>query len=218
MLTNHVCGISYNTSFAHTLGHTERSYTVSDCQCTLYTVHCITTVLLNHTISGKIGMDIVNMDYHHTWCGLCSCLGLFSIYRNMQKLMVEFISKFHCCGIKLNRVYSIRMTKSSNLLYFFMCRSSRWRHQEDSFSNDVLLFHHGAYCEEWRNFMYLVQEPLFFWQISRELIPCYNCINFFFNFAGKIFYFTTYSCLYSKLVNIYWWIYYWKKKEKKNII
>ena len=48
----HVCPVSYNTIFAHTLGHTERSYTVSNWQCTLYTVHGISTVLLNHTISG----------------------------------------------------------------------------------------------------------------------------------------------------------------------
>ena len=54
-----VCPVSYHTSFACTLGYTERSYTVSNCQCTLYTVHGITTVLLNYTITGKFGMNLV---------------------------------------------------------------------------------------------------------------------------------------------------------------
>ena len=49
----HVCPVSYNKSFTCTLGYTEHSCTVSNCQCTLYAVHGITTVLLNHTISGK---------------------------------------------------------------------------------------------------------------------------------------------------------------------
>ena len=46
----HVCPVSYNTGFASTLGYTERSYTVSNCQCTLYTVHGIKTALLNYAI------------------------------------------------------------------------------------------------------------------------------------------------------------------------
>ena len=54
----HICGISYNTSFAHTLGYTEGSYTVSNFS-VYYTVHCIKTVLLNYTISVKIGIDVV---------------------------------------------------------------------------------------------------------------------------------------------------------------
>ena len=55
----HMCPVSYNTSFAHALGYIERSFTVSNCQCTLYAVHGITTVLLNHAISGRMGMDVV---------------------------------------------------------------------------------------------------------------------------------------------------------------
>ena len=42
--------ISHDASFAHTLSYTEHSYTVSNCQCTRYTVHSITTVLLNYAI------------------------------------------------------------------------------------------------------------------------------------------------------------------------
>ena len=47
-----VCPASYNTSFAHTVGYTEHSYTVSN-------FHGIMNALLNHTTSGKIGMDVV---------------------------------------------------------------------------------------------------------------------------------------------------------------
>ena len=44
---------------APTLGFTDLNYTVPSCQCILYTVHCIKTVLLNYTISGKIGIGVV---------------------------------------------------------------------------------------------------------------------------------------------------------------
>ena len=44
----HVCLISYDASFAHPLGYTECSYTVSNSQCTIYIVHGIMTVLLNY--------------------------------------------------------------------------------------------------------------------------------------------------------------------------
>ena len=55
-----VSGISYNTSFAHTLGYPDWNDTLyTFCQCILYTVHSITTVLFNYTISGKIGIDVV---------------------------------------------------------------------------------------------------------------------------------------------------------------
>ena len=47
----HMCRASYNTSFACTLGYPERNNTLCTfCQCILYNVHCIVTVLLNDAI------------------------------------------------------------------------------------------------------------------------------------------------------------------------
>ena len=52
--------ISYNTGLACTLVYPEGDNTLCTfCQCIIYTVHSITTVLLNRTISVKIGMNIV---------------------------------------------------------------------------------------------------------------------------------------------------------------
>ena len=46
-------------------------------------------------------------------------------YKYMGKWMVEYRSKPQSSGIKFARVNSIRMTKSTNLLYFLLRRSSR---------------------------------------------------------------------------------------------
>ena len=43
----HMCQVSDDTTFLPTLGYTECSYTVSNCQCTIYTVYSIMTVLLS---------------------------------------------------------------------------------------------------------------------------------------------------------------------------
>ena len=43
--------VSYNTSFACTLGYPEQNDTLyTFCQCMLYTEHCIATVFLNYAI------------------------------------------------------------------------------------------------------------------------------------------------------------------------
>ena len=39
-------------------------------------------------------------------------------YKYMRKWMLEFLRKFENRGIKIDRVNSIRITKSINLLYF----------------------------------------------------------------------------------------------------
>ena len=41
-------------------------------------------------------------------------------YKNMQKWMFEFLKKFENRGIKIDRVNSILITKSINVLYFCM--------------------------------------------------------------------------------------------------
>ena len=47
----HVCPVPDNTSFAHTLGYPEWNNTLyTFCQCILYTLHGIMTVLLNNAI------------------------------------------------------------------------------------------------------------------------------------------------------------------------
>ena len=58
-------------------------------------------------------------------------------YKYMRKWMDGFLNKFQSYGIKFAHVNSIHMNKSFNLFYFTMCRCSRWRHQEDSFSNEA---------------------------------------------------------------------------------
>ena len=50
----HMGGISYDTSFAHTLGCTARNCTVPSWQCRLYTVHCLMTLLLNYINQVKL--------------------------------------------------------------------------------------------------------------------------------------------------------------------
>ena len=57
----HVCPISYDTSFAGTLEIHWNDTWYTFCQYILYTVYCITTVLLKYTISGKICIDVVTL-------------------------------------------------------------------------------------------------------------------------------------------------------------
>ena len=55
----HVCRVSGDVAFLLTRVLYGPKIHCTHCQYRLYTVHCIMTVLLNHTISGKIGMDVV---------------------------------------------------------------------------------------------------------------------------------------------------------------
>ena len=58
----HVCRISCDTNFDPTLGYPELNNTLYTFpRCTKYTVHGIATLLLNHTISVKIGKNIIFM-------------------------------------------------------------------------------------------------------------------------------------------------------------
>ena len=57
-----VCRVSGDTSFVCTLGYPDQSYTVPIVS-VYNTVHCITTVLWNYTISGKIGIAVVKLYY-----------------------------------------------------------------------------------------------------------------------------------------------------------
>ena len=59
----------------------------------------------------------------------------------MGKWMAEFRRKSQSRVIKIARVNSIRMTKSINLLEFFVYHSSRWRHRESSFSDEAICYH-----------------------------------------------------------------------------
>ena len=47
-------------------------------------------------------------------------------YKNIQKWMVEFISKSEIRGDKIARVYSIRMTKQSMYFNFVRCWGPFW--------------------------------------------------------------------------------------------
>ena len=78
-------------------------------------------------------------------------------YKHRPKLMIEFPSKSESRGIKIDKLNSHH--RIINLLYFIRCSSSHWRHQEDSFNNELTS---RPCCEVWRKFIDLVKEPLFF--------------------------------------------------------
>ena len=61
-------------------------------------------------------------------------------YKYMRKWMAEFLSKSQSRVIKIAWVNLIRMPKSINLHSFLMCRSSRWRHLQYSFSDEATCY------------------------------------------------------------------------------
>ena len=62
-------------------------------------------------------------------------------YKYMQKWMGKFFRISQNRGIKIAWVNSIHMTEYIYLAQYLMCRSSRWRYQEDSFYDEATCYH-----------------------------------------------------------------------------
>ena len=94
------------------------------------------------------GDEIVRACDRH-WDEAVTLMKHVTKYKYMRKWMVGFLSKSQSRVIKFARVNSIRMTKSINLLKFLVFRSSRWRHLEDSFSDEATCYRYTMVVATW---------------------------------------------------------------------